>query len=399
MLYDFSGSSYHYNSDFESGIRFATIGNPVTISKSFSPNPITALTSGERIATLTLNLANTTGTQLDNVSITDPLPSGMTVATPVTATTDAQCLSAFSPSAGATSITYTGSIASSGDSICTLSVKVKVSADSSYTNTTNSVLVNSIDTGVTTSAVLASKTSTSSCTGSSTLAQWTFPTSPSTFNTSTPAASTTATGLTVSAAVGSGVTAAAGADSGGVTGSGSWSLDNIQDLTSPDANEYIEFQIDTTNITSITLTFDYQKENNGPQYILVRYGSSSASLSDQTTITVPDTNWNASGNITFSSGLNTSGNTIFRIYPYDKKVNETASSDVFYVDDVTFTGCINSTPPTISKNFSPDPINSGGTSTLTFTLTNTNSTTLTGVSFADALPTGMTIASTPSVST
>ncbi|MFM8424275.1 MAG: hypothetical protein ACKOBL_03790, partial [Chloroflexota bacterium] len=32
LLYDFSGSSFHYNSDFESGIRFATIGSPVTIS-------------------------------------------------------------------------------------------------------------------------------------------------------------------------------------------------------------------------------------------------------------------------------------------------------------------------------------------------------------------------------
>ncbi|MCU0290564.1 MAG: DUF11 domain-containing protein, partial [Thermoanaerobaculaceae bacterium] len=48
-------------------------------------------------------------------------------------------------------------------------------------------------------------------------------------------------------------------------------------------------------------------------------------------------------------------------------------------------------PPTISKVFSPDPIRVGGTSTLTFTVSNPNTTTaLNEVTFRDALPAGMT---------
>jgi uncharacterized protein (TIGR03382 family) len=52
-------------------------------------------------------------------------------------------------------------------------------------------------------------------------------------------------------------------------------------------------------------------------------------------------------------------------------------------------------PPTLAEAFSPSTINIGGTSTLTFTITNPNAATLTGVSFTDALPVGLTVA-TPS---
>ncbi len=56
-------------------------------------------------------------------------------------------------------------------------------------------------------------------------------------------------------------------------------------------------------------------------------------------------------------------------------------------------------PPSISKNFSPDPILVGETSTLTFTITNSNTTVaLTGVGFTDPLPAGLEIASTPNAS-
>src|SRR5438270_436706 len=51
---------------------------------------------------------------------------------------------------------------------------------------------------------------------------------------------------------------------------------------------------------------------------------------------------------------------------------------------------------TISKSFSPNPILAGGTTTLTFTITNPNATVaLAGVAFTDLLPAGLRIA-TPS---
>ncbi len=58
------------------------------------------------------------------------------------------------------------------------------------------------------------------------------------------------------------------------------------------------------------------------------------------------------------------------------------------------------TPPTITKTFSPNPIQTGGTSALTFTLRNpaANTVPLTGVSFTDTFPTGLTLASVPNAS-
>ncbi len=54
--------------------------------------------------------------------------------------------------------------------------------------------------------------------------------------------------------------------------------------------------------------------------------------------------------------------------------------------------------PTISKLFTPDSIQAGSLSTLTFTIQNPNTVSLTGVSFVDNLPTGVTPASTPQAS-
>ncbi len=54
--------------------------------------------------------------------------------------------------------------------------------------------------------------------------------------------------------------------------------------------------------------------------------------------------------------------------------------------------------PSIAKEFSPDSIQSGGLSTLTFTITNPNSVSLTGVGFVDNLPDEMVPAYTPQAS-
>ena len=42
LVYDFSGSSYHYNADFGVSTRFAQVVSPATITKSFSPNTVAA---------------------------------------------------------------------------------------------------------------------------------------------------------------------------------------------------------------------------------------------------------------------------------------------------------------------------------------------------------------------
>jgi hypothetical protein len=57
------------------------------------------------------------------------------------------------------------------------------------------------------------------------------------------------------------------------------------------------------------------------------------------------------------------------------------------------------TPPSITSSFTPSSIPKGGTSTLSFTIANTDSgTSLTGVSFSDSLPGGLTVARPSDVS-
>jgi uncharacterized repeat protein (TIGR01451 family) len=60
-------------------------------------------------------------------------------------------------------------------------------------------------------------------------------------------------------------------------------------------------------------------------------------------------------------------------------------------------------PPSIQKSFNPGTFVSGGTSVLTFTLTNPNNTTLTGVTFSDTLPAttppGLTFTNAPTTNT
>jgi uncharacterized repeat protein (TIGR01451 family) len=74
LVYDFSGSSYHYNSDW-SGTFYAvtaTESADVSITKSDSPN---SLDAGQNV-TYTLHVANAGPGTADAVTVTDPVPAG-----------------------------------------------------------------------------------------------------------------------------------------------------------------------------------------------------------------------------------------------------------------------------------------------------------------------------------
>jgi uncharacterized repeat protein (TIGR01451 family) len=74
LLYDFSGSSYHYNSDFSYTTRYFDIvdDQSITISKSFSPATVTA----GGTSTLSFIINNPTASIISGVTFTDPLPVG-----------------------------------------------------------------------------------------------------------------------------------------------------------------------------------------------------------------------------------------------------------------------------------------------------------------------------------
>ncbi|HWA16965.1 MAG TPA: hypothetical protein VG817_11055, partial [Gemmatimonadales bacterium] len=246
-----------------------------------------------------------------------------------------------------------------------------------------------------------------SCVSTGTLAAWTFPTG---FNTAAPVPSTA--NVTASAAIGAGLTAMSSTqDHTGGGGSASWGSNGSFDSTgalSTATNDYFQFAIDTTGLSSVDLSFWARRPNgNAPTQVLVYYydgvvltppGSEKTHIGNPPSTEFPSASnaWESSGTITFSSSnLNPSGSTYFRIYGAYAK-NNNAGSDL-YIDDVTFTGCITPAPPRIAKAFLSDPVSVGGNSALQVTLTNPNSATaLNNVSVTDPLPAGLEVSSSPS---
>ena len=107
------------------------------------------------------------------------------------------------------------------------------------------------------------------------------------------------------------------------------------------------------------------------------------------TITPASATTNASGVATFSVT-----NSFAETVTYAATVT-TDGVTVTQAAAVTFTAL---NAPTLAKSFSPGTIIVGGTSTLTVTITNPNSGTLTGLAFTDSYPLGLVNAATPGLS-
>ncbi|HEY3568750.1 MAG TPA: IPTL-CTERM sorting domain-containing protein [Thermoanaerobaculia bacterium] len=402
LIYDFSGSSFHYNSDFGISSRIADIIDPSTlgIMKSFNPTP----TNVNGVSALTFTLTNPNSVPVSGVSFTDTFPTSpgaMVVASSSGATTNGCGTPVFAPVAGAASISFSnGTIAANGT--CTVKVNVTAPVSGTYNNTSDHLLVGGIDTGKFATATLTVNTNPPPpppvC--GLPLAQWTFP---SGFSLTSPAPSSST--VTASAAPGAGINSIESSQNNTAGGNASWGSNGGFDSTGAldtTFNDYFQFAVDTTGLTSVDLSFFARRpNNNGPTQVLVYYGTSaSPSGTLQTTLGNPPgtlfpvnaNTWESSGTITFSSGLNPSGLTYFRIYGANAKNNNPGSD--LYLDDVTFTGCGSPNPLTIGKAFAPSPVAVGGSSTLTFTITNPNPTVaLSGVSFTDTLPSGLTVTS------
>ena len=387
LLYDFSGSSYHYNSDFSSAIRFAVISSPFTLSKSFNPTTIT--TSGST-STLTLAIGNTSTSQMDNVSVSDPLPSGMAVATTPAPTLSAGCVGGtFAPSAGATTLTYTGSVAASGT--CTLTVNVTASPDGSYTNTAE-LFWNGNTTGITAKDGLAVNTATQACGTPQVLATWTFPSNIGSFTTMNADAGSVLTGVATKRGTGS--------VSQTVTGvtTFAWQMNGFSSN-----NGGFKFQIPNGNTyANLSVKVSYKAGSSSWTTPAFKIDSS---IDDSTYTNIYSNNtwdqsiWTTTSSVNANQTCSTAGcSTYFVMYG----TGANANSSTLEIDNVEVTGCQLNTleKPRLSKAFSPDPIKVGETSTLTFTLTNANaSSALTSVAFSDILPSGMKVAATPNAST
>jgi hypothetical protein len=120
------------------------------IAKSFTPTSIAI--SGTSVLKLTITNPNA-GTALNGVGVTDPLPSGVQVASTPGIAISGCGSPTFAPIAGATSLTFSGgTIAASGT--CTASVNVTATTAGSKVNTTNAVTSTNGGTGGTATATL-----------------------------------------------------------------------------------------------------------------------------------------------------------------------------------------------------------------------------------------------------
>lgn len=266
LIYDFSGSSFHYNSDVGVSTRYAYIVDPsaATITKNFSPDPTTV----GGISTLTFTLTNPTPVTLTGLNFTDTLPTAagtMVIASPTNASTSGCGSPTFAPVAGAGSLSFSnGTLAP--NSSCTLTVNVNVSAAGTYTNTTTHLFVGTLDTGRSASDTLTvnSAAPTPSAVCGLAIAQWTFPAG---FNISSPAPSSGSG----TASPGPGIVSTSFSDGTNSWGS-SGSIATGTTLTTTN-DEYVQFSINTTGYSSVSLTFDAARKNtpNSPQGLAVYY--------------------------------------------------------------------------------------------------------------------------------
>ncbi len=401
LLYDFSGSSFHYNSDYSTGARIAAVSDPnlATIAKNFSPDP----TPVNGVSTLTFALGNPNPGTLTGYSFVDNLPANLVVAATPNATTSGCGAATLTATAGSSTISFSGGAVAAGGT-CVITVNVTPTATGTLVNTTNNLFVEGVDTG---------KTATDSLTANTEppppapvcglpLAAWRFPTG---FNTTTPAPSTGAG----TAAIGAGLTPLSSTNStvGPADGTQSWGTNGnvtVGATLVTANNEYFEFAVNTTGLTGLTVSFDALKKTpNGPAGLAVYVGTTNTRPETGTSVfnngsALPTQNtWVAFGPIAINSGFNPSGTTYVRIYTFNSG-NTNAGSDL-NLDNVVFLGCVTPVRPTMTKSFSPDPIAVGGVSTLTFTLTNTNAFALTGAAFTDTLPAGVVVAATPAAAT
>jgi uncharacterized repeat protein (TIGR01451 family) len=307
-----------------------TVASPPVITKSFGA--ATVALNGSTSLSFTITNPSVNAVSLTGVAFTDNLPSGLVVSTPngLTGTCGAGTITA---AGGSSSVSLAGATLATNSS-CTFSVNV-TAVSGGVKN--NSVQVTSANGG--------------------------------TGNTSN---------ATVTATIPPAISKAFGAASIPLNGSTSLSF-TIQNSNASQSLSGVAFTdalpgglaISTPNGLSGTC---------GGGTITAAQGTAAVSLSGATLA--------ASGSCTFSVNVTgiaagTQNNTTGSVTSNEGGAGGTASASVMVV-----------APPSLVKAFNPTAITPNGTSVLSFTVTNpaANTAALTGVTFTDTLPTGITVA-------
>lgn len=407
LIYDRSGSSFHYNSDFTRTVGTTQVIDPTDagFAKRFIPSTIGA----GGVSTLRFTITNPNPVAVSGYNFVDNLPSGMVVAdTPNASST---CGGTVTAVAGQDSVSFAdGALAAS--SSCTILVSVTVPFDQNVTyplelvNTSENLFVGADDTGKVAQATLTVSTDPPpACIPLSPdqeVARWT------TF----PNGGTALAPIPTSQAIAGIASALAGPGLDATVNSGEWRFTNqVANQTLEDAianNSYFEFRLQTTNVDSVNFAMEIWRQNvNAPATITLFYGPP-GNLVESIEFSVPNQNNRPNAlnfSVPLSDDLNPSGDTVFRLYAYGGGgINQPlrvadarfqASGDICAPP----VGPDPPTPPSIEKSFAPNPVDVGAPSTLTFTLNNPNAVVLTGVTFRDEFPSGMTAVTNTFVNT
>lgn len=403
LIYDFSGSSYHYNADFSSTARYANIIN-ANIKKSFAPKLI--LPGGT--STLTFTIENPGPAAITDLNFDDDLPGGLEIEGTTVTYSNCGTPSPSSLTDGATSLSFSG-ITVAGNSSCTIAVTVTAPSNGNYDNVSDPLYIGTTNTGSVATdrlSVSSNPPAPSSCDLPHTMATWNFGTgSPGTLTpTITPATNAPISTASASSSGGSfTIDTTLGNPANSWQGTG-WSTTQGTSTVPypPSPLTYYQFEIDSSNYGGLSIAFDYYAPTNN-------WGQNANNwfyiYSDTTTGTpafasgsgvgynfTKSNNWNNGGSPVTINAVST-GNSVTRFFITAYGAN-TSGTPILKLDNVIITGCQRpDSQPTLSKAFEPATIAQGAVSTLTFTFTNPNSITLDRVSFEDVLPEGLRIAS------
>lgn len=427
MLYDYSGSSFHYNADFSASTVYANIISPATIKKSFVENTV----APNETSILTYTIKNDSSNTLSNVNFKDTTgwPAGVEVA--ATTVTPTNCGTPL-PSAltiGDTSASFTN-ITVAANSTCTISIVVKAASDGIYKNTTENLFIGDLNTGSKAAASLvvsSTPPNTYDCgTDKIKLVTWNFdagdggtvaaPNYTGLLTTGVSSASATAN-------LGSAGVASFAAD-GLTSGVNSWRIqggfDLLSGLTLLDHTHTpsFQFEVDSSNYSNVEIRASIYLDGSGD------YGNPADNLSFVHTSSDGGTTWvdetvgdpnkkgqwhvynGADGGIWHIAAGTATGSSTTTFLINQTGVASKKTTAAVMLDDVEIWGCARPVPPTLAKSFSPTPIGSDTTvppenslnySDLTFTIGNPNTGILSGVKFNDTLPDGLVVANPPTV--
>ena len=312
---------------------------PPTLRKAFSPTTIA--TGGKSTIIFIINNPNGS-TVLTGLAFSDYYPSGLVNATPLITTNT--CGGSLQASAGGNYINLSGAtLAPYGE--CTLSVVVTASSTGTYFNNSDPVTSNEGGTGNEASATLTI-TPAFACNGNK-IVHGSIIRTDGAYDLYMVITNYSGQDLTVGT-----ITVTWNSDDGNKNNKG----------------------IDLTNITLGANSHPVTSGNTGPEY----------SYTPSPSWTLPP------GNTTITFTFNKTYNN-FDATEHITMSFTTAGCSSFTLDSDFVT------PPGIAKAFIPDQISAGGTSTLTFTISNINNKfiSLSGVAFTDNFPSGMTRSGAP----